>query len=372
MNRMPAGVLILLGLVLLSVAGFFALFERKDVTVQEPPRGEARYNRFLALQRTLQKMDVSASSIATLVQERVPLSSDDTLVLGAGLERIDTDTAARIAEWVGGGGHLVLSPESADAAAHMPLFEALDVLQPRGIDGKGCTRVSTEGGKPADDFQLCGERFLLKDEAAEQLDAWIGDAREGYVFARFGYGDGQVSLLSDLSPLSHGALKNVASQRFALRLLTPREREGHVWLLYALDGPSFWLGLFTRGWPALLAFAVLLLAWMARRGERLGPLMPAPPLQRRALLEHVQAAGEFLYRRDGGLGLHDLACCATLMRARRQDPACAGLEGDALYQRLAEQHGLDPALVARAFQLPANATAFRDSIATLVRLRSRP
>jgi hypothetical protein len=372
MSRVPASVLVLLGLALLAVAGFFALFERKDITVQQPARGEARYNRFLALQRTLQKLDVSASSIATLTPERVPLDSGDTLVLGAGLERIDTDTAARIAEWVGGGGHLVLSPGTADDAAHTPLLEALDLLQPRSVDGHGCTRVSTEGSKPADDFELCGARFLLKDEAAETLDAWIGDAREGYAFARLTYGDGQVSLLSDLTPLSYGELKDTTAQRFVLRLLAPHEREGHVWLLYALDGPSFWLALFTRGWPALLAFAVLLLAWMARRGERLGPLMPAPPLQRRALLEHVQAAGEFLYRRDGGLGLHGLACRATLARARRQDPACAGLDDEALHQRLAEQHGLDPAQVARAFQLPANATAFRDSIATLARLRSRP
>jgi hypothetical protein len=100
--------------------------------------------------------------------------------------------------------------------------------------------------------------------------------------------------------------------------------------------------------------------------------MPAPAPHRRALLEHVQAAGEFLYRRDGGRSLHQLACHAVLARLRRRDPACARLNGEALYARLAERGGLDAAQVAQAFQSPANAQAFRASLSTLARLRSRP
>lgn len=374
MNRMSPLAIALVVLAALGIAAFFSLFERKEFTVQTPSRGEAGYNRFFALERALAKLDVPVSSVATLSPRRAPLAAEDTLVLGAGLERIDVDEAGRIAEWVRGGGHLVLSPGPADDAAHTPLFEALDVLSPERA-GDSCTRLAAEvaaSAKEGGTFELCGPRFRLNDEAAENMDAWIGDDRQGYAFARVAVGDGQVSLLSSLAPLSNRSLSHVAQQRFAWRLLMPFERDGHVWLLYALDGPSFWLALFTRGWPGLVALTLLLLAWMAARGERLGPLMPAPPLQRRALLEHVQAAGEFLYRRDAGLGLHDLACRAALARARRLDPASAGLEGPALYERLAERHGIDPAQLARAFQIPANAAAFRDSIATLARLRSRP
>ena len=374
MSRVSPMLIALGGLVAVGLILFFSLFERKEITVPTTSRGEASYNRFFALDRALAKLDVPVSSVATLSPHRVSLASKDTLVLGAGLERIDVDDATRIADWVRSGGHLVLSPGNAGDAAHTPLFEALDVLSSKHA-GDGCTRLAAEVAKPEKDggtFELCGPRFLLNDETAENVDAWIGEARQGYAFARIAVGDGQVSLLSDLAPLSNRELRHAAQQRFAWRVLAPLERDGHVWLLYALDGPSFWLALFTRGWPGLLALTVLLLAWMTSRSQRLGPLMPAPPLQRRALLEHVQAAGEFLYRRDAGLGLHALACRAALARARRQDPACAELEGEALYARLAERHGIDSAQLARAFQIPANATAFRDSIATLARLRSRP
>jgi hypothetical protein len=147
---------------------------------------------------------------------------------------------------------------------------------------------------------------------------------------------------------------------------------GEIYLVYALDGISFLKMLLRDGWPALLALTVLLAGWMAMRSARLGPLMPAPVMHRRALLEHVQAAGEFLYRRDGGRSLHNLACQTVLARLRRRDPACAMLNGDALYTRLAERSALDVAQIAQAFQSPANAQAFRACIITLARLRSRP
>ncbi|WP_346948678.1 DUF4350 domain-containing protein [Dyella sp.] len=371
MNRAPVLVIVLASVLAVGLIGFFTLFERQEITVPAEAKGEAKYNRFFALERTLAKLDIPVSSVATLSPSRVPLGENDTLVLGDGLERIGVDDAQRIADWVNAGGHLVLAPGPADDAAHTPLLEALGGLSSKRME-EGCDRLSTDGpDKSEASFVLCGPRFLLDDEAAENADLLIGDHQRGYSFARYYAGDGEVSLLSDLAPLSNRELGHAAQQRFALRVLAPSE-ERHVWLLYALDGPSFWLALFTRGWPGLLALTVLLLAWMAMRSARLGPLMPAPPLQRRALLEHVQAAGEFLYRRDAGLGLHALACRAALARARRQDPSCVELEGEALYERLADRHGVDPAQLARAFQIPANANAFRESITTLARLRSRP
>jgi len=371
MNRAPILVIVVAALIAIAATAFFTAFERREITVPAEAKGEARYNRFFALERTLARLDIPVSSVATLSPGRVPLAEDDILVLGDGLERIGVDDAQRIADWVRSGGRLVLSTGQSEDAAHTPLLEALEVLSSKAVKA-GCDRlVADVKDNSGDGFMLCGPRFLLNDETAQDLDLGVGDDQRGYSFARFFVGDGEVSLLSDLAPLSNRALSHPAQQRFAWRLLEP-SREGHVWLLYALDGPSFWRALFTRGWPGLLALTALLLAWMAMRGTRLGPLMPVPPLQRRALLEHVQAAGEFLYRRDAGLGLHALACRAALARARRLDPVCAELEGEALYERLADRHGIESAQLARAFQIPANAHAFRDSITTLARLRSRP
>ena len=369
MNRVTLSiVLVVLTVIGLGALGFFSAFERKEVDAYEPAHGEARYNRFFALQRTLEQLHVPVKSATSLNPVQVPLKPGDTLVLGAGLSRIDNDDAERIAGWVSDGGNLILSPGSAEIATHTPLFEHLKLIQPKSA-GFSCTKIITGDGKDGS-FDLCGTR--LQPKSHDGIDASIGDAKEGYVFLRFEVDDGTVSLLGSLSVLGNEDLRGVAQQRFVRRVLDPGFGEGRVYLIYALDGPSFWMKLLTQGWPALLALSLLLVAWATARGERLGPMIPAPPLQRRALLEHVQAAGEFLFRRDSGYTLHSMACRTVLARVRRMDPICVTLEGEALYERLAERYRLDPALLARSFQTPANAMAFRDSLAILARLRSRP
>ncbi len=359
--------LLVLGAALL-VAGFFATFERKDVTEPMAAHGEARYNRFFALEQTLRRLGEPVISLTTLDPKKMPLTSGATLLLGAEAARVDVDDAARIAAFVRSGGHLLLSPGSA-AKVHVPLFEALGLLDPRPAE-HACSLLRTAAANEKEGVLLCGQRFRLQPGAP--VEAAIGDAQGGYLFARTRLGKGTVSLLAGFNALSRNELKQAAAQQFAWRLLAPNRGRGVLYLVYALDGPAFLKWLSIKGWPALLALAVLLAAWMAMRSARLGPLLPAPALHRRALLEHVQAAGEFLYRRDGGRSLHRLACETVLARLRRRDPACVMLSGDALYARLAERFGLDAAQVAQAFQSPANAPAFRASIITLARLRSRP
>ncbi len=132
------------------------------------------------------------------------------------------------------------------------------------------------------------------------VDAAIGDAQDGYLFARTRLGKGTVSVLATFTPITRSSLKNTWSRQLAWHLLAPNRDQGTIYLVYALDGPSFLAFVAIKGWPALLALTLLLAAWMAMRSARLGPLLPTPALHRRSLLEHVQAAGEYLYRRDTG------------------------------------------------------------------------
>ena len=358
--------LVLLGAAMLAGL-FFATFERRDVVEPVPPRGAVQTDPFFALEQVLRNMGEAAAPLSTLQPGKPLLQAGDTVLVGADAGRIDADTAARLRDWVRGGGHLLLSPGSASASVRMPVFAALDLLDPREA-AFACRRLGDASGTAT----LCGQRFRLKPAAAQAVDAGIGDADDGYLFARVALGRGQVSLLASFAPLERLQLKQVDAQRFAWRLLAPNRGRGQIYLIHALDGQPFLKLLALRGWPALLALAVLLSAWMVRSSQRLGPLMPAPAPHRRALLEHVQAAGEFLYRRDAGRSLHQLTSQAVLARLRLRDPVCARLSGDALYRRLAERGGIDAAQIAQAFQSPASAQAFRVSLITLARLRSHP
>jgi hypothetical protein len=362
---------LLIALVVVAVAVaagamFLYAFKREWVTETAPPSGEARYNRFFALQRILQDTGQPARSGAMLDRILPALQPGDTVVIGDDVGRIRPDQARTLIAWVRTGGHLVFMP-AAYANRDVPLMDQLGWFDER--ENKPlCASLSADGSQ--DTLRLCGSGFHLRQHALAQADAVLGDNAKGLLFARGPEGRGTVSVLGSMSMLSGNNLKHAPQQQFARRLLAPNRGRGRCYLLYELIGASFWVSLFVRGWPALLASLVLVLGWMSARSERFGPLAPAPGAYRRAWLEHIHAAGEFLFRRDGGRSLHQLACEALLARLHRGDPASAMLQGDELFAWLAQRSRLEPAHIELAFRSPANATAFRGSIITLARLRS--
>lgn len=349
------------------VALFFQTFKREWTTETTPATGEARYNRFFALQNVLKNMGQPASSSVLLYKILPDLESGDTVVIGDDIGRIKPDDAVNLAEWVREGGHLVFSP-TAYAKQDVPLLDELGLLTNQ-ESKPTCVALAGNGDKEA--MHLCGSGFHLTKQAFAHAQVMLGDnADKGLVFARVAEGDGTVSMLSNMSVLAGNSLKKTAQQQFAWRLLAPNFGRGHCYLLYELVGSSFWVNLFVRGWPALIASLLLVGGWMLLRSERLGPQVPAPAAHRRALLEHVQAVGEFLFRRDGGRSLHQLACEALLARLYRRDPVSATLKRDELYAWLAQRSRLDASHIENAFRSPANAAAFRGSMTILARLRS--
>src|SRR3546814_3831009 len=76
--------------------------------------------------------------------------------------------------------------------------------------------------------------------------------------------------------------------------------------------------------PALLALA----AWLWMRTQRFGPRLPSPEPARRALLEHVQASGEHLWRYGRASALYAAVREVFMARLRRRDPLAAALDID--------------------------------------------
>ena len=135
-----------------------------------------------------------------------------------------------------------------------------------------------------------------------------------------------------------------------------------------------WYRALWRRYPLALgsaALALVLLLWSATR--RFGPMLPAPQPARRALVEHIDASGAWLWKLPGG-------------RRLLLDAVRAGVN-DLLVRRVHALRHLGPAeqcaLLARATTLPAAALAaalleppaplprdFTRQIRTLVQLRN--
>jgi len=406
-------------LLLLAIAGggglFVYFFKPVNQQIPLPAKGEAAYNPLYALKKALQAQGVRATSYASLNPAALALGKNDTLVLFTRPEALNDAQAQRILDWVERGGHLVM-PGPASSGAPGPLAAAFALRGAKeaasnkkaaddddddvdvGDDGGGvdCSLVwektpntadasdkvespdkvdtasasdSSGGFDNAGALSLCNARFVAN---STEFALSGGDDERGYRFARRSWGEGLVSV-TDLRFLDNRHLNSPTAAEMAFQVLAPRLGQGAFHLVYSADVPSLWRLLLTYGWPVLLPLMLALIAWLAWRSQRLGPITPQPPAHRRALLEHVQAAGEFAFRRGRGIALHASVLNLFKQRLSRRDPAIAALNGEALVQALSERLSLDAQRIRHALQptVMQRPDAFMQSISTLLQMRNR-
>jgi hypothetical protein len=354
-----------------GVAWWLHAFERVERWQQLPPQGEAAYNPLYALKLALRADGVRVVSRPRLDLAATPPGERDTLVLLGDLRALPPQEADALLAAVARGAHLVVRLPPADGNA----APALGPLGTRLALGAGnaatpCVRLQSDRDHLLYDF--CGAPRLQLRAGVAPLASWR-DQHGGVVFARLPHGLGSVDVLSDLEFLGNARLRAPAHQALARQLLAPNYGAGTVHLVYAASMPPLWRWLLEHGWRALLPLALALLAWLWMRAQRFGPLLPARPQARRALVEHVQASGEHLYRYGRDVLLHQAMRNAVLARLRRRDPLAAVLTGDAQAQAVAARTGLPVASVRDALQThpPATGPELLARISRLIALRNR-
>lgn len=324
---------------------WFNAFERVEEELPAPLQGEARYNPYFALKNALQLRGIEVDARATLDFAQMALAPEDTLILGADARMLTPAQVDTLLEWVAQGGQLVLAlPPGGEGRAG----ELVDAL---GLQVKASFRCLdwTDGAKERS--RLCFDSaFESKREANVDFDLLIGDADRGYVLGRAAYGDGGWLAAAGFDFLQNDMLDHPGMAAFAWQVLAPVLHGGRVHIVYNVDVPPLHVLLVQRGWPVLLPALLALLAGLWARSQRLGPLLPLASTNRRALREHVQASGEFLFRRGRVHALYAPVRRAFDERLRRIDPALAALAGEDLVGALAARTGRTPAEIRLALQ----------------------
>lgn len=380
-----ANVTVLVGLgALLLVLGFAAwwtaTFERVIKVQTLPSRGEAAYNPLYALKLALVADGRPVNSRQRLELDENPLGTHDTLLLYGDPSTLRAQERTELLDWVARGGHLILGtpPLSSQLDAEdAPIFAELGLL----LDGVGedddpiveCMGLSV--ARENDHVEFCySRRFSLAEEGPDVLLSWDDEATETSVFARLAHGRGTVDVLADLDFLNNHQLEDGPHYALALQLFEPNRGEGGTaHLVYSADVPSLLRLILRHGWTIVMPLLLALALWLWSRTERLGPLEPSPPVERRSLLEHVQANGDHLYRYGRGAVLYDAVFDAFLRRLRRRDPYAAALDGALRVEAIARRTGMPVAEIEDALRYPRprDPRDFVHRIAKLLHLRHR-
>lgn len=358
----------------LAVWWFLETHERVSETLDLPAKGEASYNPLYALKLSLRDAGKRVEARQRLRLAEHPLKPGDTVLMMGDLRALPVADAEALLDWIAKGGHLVVTtpaPGVAIGDADVPLLTDLGIAPYD--DVPECMGLKVDALERHEEF-CDGRRFYFYDEDAQVLAAWSEENEDGqdYGYARVGWGEGSVDVLAELDFLRNDKLDDVQHLALARQLLQPNwDARGTFHLIYSADMPPLWKLLLDHGWRALLPLFLALLVWLWMRAERLGPQLPAPPMDRRSLLEHVQASGEHLYRYGRRATLYAAVHEAFMRRLRQRDPYAAALDGPAQVEAIARRTGLSKDEVEAALRYPRSGDRkdFVQRIARLLQLR---
>jgi len=365
---------------------FFSTYQRVEREVVLPPRGEARYNPLFGLKRTLEARKIETVSRADFNFVALAPQPGDLLLLDIDLRTLSDEQAGELLKWVEHGGHLAIRLPEGDEGRPGPLLERLGLTVAHEFScmswDEALACENPDAAKPADALPLgaraagvyCSAyRFKTAAEYESDFDWLWGNAEKGFIFGRHPWGDGDVLITADFDFLHNAALKDGGNAALTWQLLGPVLGEGRALLVYATNTPPWYVLLVRHGWYVLLPLLVALLAWLAAQSQRFGPLLPLAPRHQRAVLAHVQAAGEFAFARGRGAALHAAVLRAFRQRLRRRDPVAAALALEPLVQTLAERLPIPAARIRQALQPQelARPEQFLAAIRTLMQLRAQ-
>ncbi len=348
-------------LAILAAACFLTACDYTEVVRETGYKGKARLNPWLAAERFVERMGGEVSSVIAWTAP----GADDALWLVPASVLSNESFTRRMEEWVGGGGHLVLLLEHADAQTNdwtgrhpPPVVEpALRAMLER-------ARIRLHDGDKTKARRIRFADEVFKVDAVSDCAVSKGNGKNG-VFATARLGEGRITVITDGRIFRNRWIADNDHAALLAALIEASEYEGRVGFMRGA-GLSLWSLLREHLTPVLLGLAAWLVLWLWKSLSRFGPLESATPPEQRGYDQQLEALGHFHWKLDHA---------AALLRPLREQVsesghrAClaAGRSADDLRIFLAERAGLPPVRVSLALSetIPADSAAFTRTTADL-------
>jgi hypothetical protein len=293
----------------LVAAWLFSNLEWRERKITNRVGPEARLNPLLACERLLTRLGLPSESRTSVEPSPPP---EHVLILRSDGSTFTARKLQRLLDWVAQGGYLIVV-QPGDAAARRAFVELGDEEGYAPILGDEfgvtCKRTHDSGLNESIDL------------GAGPLDVDFGGFLALELDDPWSFDPPALVLEDHVVSLQHGAgrITWVASDRWLVNdEIGEADHAELVWQLVRLGAPrqgarivardsagSLFATLFGPLWRVGSALLVALVLWVWSRSRRFGPVLPDPPAARRDFNEHVEAAGEFLWRHGGASLLLD-------------------------------------------------------------------
>lgn len=343
------------------VYSFYDKFEKVTEEINIGFNGEARSNPLYASRLFLKKMGIPAERVDIYRLEDLP-STKTVILINTYRSTLSTKRIEKLLEWVDRGGHLItiIAPD------YIETEEGGDILQStlkikaedtRYFDGEyeddksddsKSDKDSDEDYDPVNYVALKGldKKYALNFYQMDPIDS-DNDSDEkvmvkGSVFLlNRTYGDGMVSIASDLEFAENNYIEDEDHAEFFWQLVHRKHANPeNVWLLNSDDMPALWEWLWQYAWQLILTLFVFLALWLYSLSHRFGPTIAVQELDRRRLLEHIQASGYFFWKKNQQNKLIESSRQVVLQKLGTLFPAWRRLNVDEQLTLASEYTGL--------------------------------
>lgn len=331
-------------------AWFFNHIEQVSEERQTGYSSEARANPFLAAERVIKRLGGEAEALPGY-QFWKHFPAPDDVVFGSTFNLPLTQERRRFLHgWIKQGGHLIItatqSVDDEESGAAGGFLNDFGITREWTEDeSDGLMTIDFTDSEYSARVAFDEHVYLYPDEEID-ADHWVADD-VGYRLLQYEIGDGLLTVLSD-DGFWRNELIDARDHAFFLYQLSDAVAGRKLWLIHQTTMPGVMSWLWRHAPLVLMSGALLLFFMLWAMGQRLGPWLPAPSLQRRDLGEHLQASAAFMRRWGHGDDLVTGARQRIEAAWLTKHPRLQVLDLLQRYQWLAERSGLSRDEVAAA------------------------
>lgn len=308
------GVLLFIALAVL----LYTRLEKVEITEWVGAQGEAKANRLYAHRLFLKKMGIPATSIASTNDITQWPNVDTVVFLNTERLTLTQEKLDELLEWVSRGGHLITVVSKKNAVYDEfgvliddeylrddPLLNYLGIAVQDYVD---LYEYLEEDEYELNywDIQLTNaseptavEVYSFKPLKSNDANDDVVKIEDHTFLINKQLGAGMITVLSTFLPFEDVALGDADHAKFFWYLVhSHHSNPSHVWLIDNDDMPSIFFVMWEKAKLLIITLLFLLVASLLYFTNRFGPIVPAPSLNRRQLLEHIQASGYHYWKNN--------------------------------------------------------------------------